>query len=611
MSAAAEYRPVDWIMEALRALRPPGKMRVHEWADQNRILTAETSARPGRWRTSVTPYLAEVMDAFDDPEVEEISFVKSTQVGGTEAILNMMGKIIDRDPSPTMVVYPTSELGEYVSRNRIQTMVNRCSCLREKYDPTSKLLELQFEGMSVVISGANSPASLSARPVRNLFMDEVDKFPVAAGKEADPRELARERTNSYRNNRKIVNASTPTYEDGAIWKDWTAADTQYEYFVSCPHCEAEWTFTFKNLKFDNSSPDQAAATAVYVCPRCGGIITDREKKDMVQSGRWKPLRERGRRRIAYRITAFYSPWLSFGDIAYKFVKSHKDPALLMNFINSWLAEPFKQVETTLTAEYLLEHRQGQYKAEMVPPGTVMITGGVDVQRECFYWTIRGWRANMTSYNLCHGKAFTWQEVEYAMNRTYRDKAGQPAIVNLCCVDSGDQTDDVYDFCLKNREWAVPVKGASQKMPGRFRRTIIDRTGSRANGMTLYILDTNYYKTMLAARMERDEDEGGFFLHLDCDPEYCEMLTAEHCVIRKYNGRMTSVWEPKVTGRDNHYWDAEIYAALAADLRGIREMAAETARQEQPAQEAAAPAVQETWQQATSESEEMARRWFRR
>ena len=63
-------------------------------------------------------------------------------------------------------------------------------------------------------------------------------------------------------------------------------------------------------------------------------------------------------------------------------------------------------------------------------------------------------------------------------------------------------------------------------------------------------------------------------------EYCEMLTAEHKVMRKLkNGRTVEVWEPKSTGRDNHYLDCEVYAALAADLLGIREMNAQGVNRE--------------------------------
>ena len=407
-------------------------------------------------------------------------------------------------------------------------------------------------------------------------MDEVDKYPENAGKEADPRALARERTNSYRDNRKIISVSTPTYEDGNIYKDWLAADEQNEYWVTCPECGAQWSWEFKQLKFDNSSPEMAQQTAMYCCKECGAMLSDAQHNRMNQQGFWKKVKSSGRQRVAFRMNVFASPFIRLGDIARQFEVSRKDKAQLMNFINSWLAEPWKEVEETTNAEYLMEQRQGQYKKQVVPPGTVLITGGVDVQKNCFYWTIRGWRANMTSFNIDHGKAFSWREIEYIMNRSLVDPAGKGYIVNLCCVDSGDQTDDVYDFCVVNSEWAVPIKGASGRLSGRFRRTIIDRVDSKARGHTLIIIDTIYYKDMLASRMRRGEEDGGWFTHIDCDPEYCEMVTAEQKVVRERNGRMESVWEPKVVGRDNHYLDTEVYAALAADLLGIREINAEQA-----------------------------------
>ena len=608
----SEWRCSDWLRDALRVLRPAGKLTVTQWADKNRVLPA-TSAMPGRWRTSFTPYLAGIMDAFTDPDVEEISVVKSTQVGGTEALLNMLGHIIEHDPAPALFVYPTESLGEYISENRIQQMVQLCPSLRERFDPSSKRLELQFAGMFVIIAGANSPASLASYPVRYLFMDEIDKYPPNAGKEADPRSLARERTKTFDNDKKILNISTPTYEDGPIWQEWTGADTQYEYFVTCPHCGESFTFKFKNLKFVNETPEKAQETAVYVCEHCGGIITDRQKQEMVREGSWRAIRENGRRRIAFRINAFYSPWVRLGDIAYEWVASRNDPGRRMNFINSWLAEPYKDVQSTTSADWLREKRQSRYETDEIPPNTVMVTGGVDVQRDCFYWTIRAWAPNMTSCNVAHGKAFAWREIEYEMNRTRYDREKNGYIVNLCCVDSGDQTDDVYDFCLINSEWAVPVKGSAGKLQGRYTRSVIDKTGSRANGHPLYILDSNYYKDMIFARLRRDEDEGGWYIHKDCDPDYCEMMTAEHKVLRKQkNGRTVEVWEPKATGRDNHYLDCEVYAALAADLLGIREVNAQGVNREREAAETPPPPPPQRVQQSENSgfiSRVTGRGWF--
>ena len=110
-----KFTAPDYIIRAMSALVPPENITVSEWAEKYRQLDAKTTARPGPWRNSSTPYLKGLMDEFNNYETEEIVFVKPTQVGGTEAILNMIGFVIDEDPSPAMVVYPTDELAKSIS----------------------------------------------------------------------------------------------------------------------------------------------------------------------------------------------------------------------------------------------------------------------------------------------------------------------------------------------------------------------------------------------------------------------------------------------------------------------------------------------------------------
>lgn len=75
------------------ALKKPEKLTVSQWAEKYRILD-ESSNFSGRWSNDITPYLVGIMDAFNDPYIQEINFCKPTQVGGTEAMLNMLGWII-------------------------------------------------------------------------------------------------------------------------------------------------------------------------------------------------------------------------------------------------------------------------------------------------------------------------------------------------------------------------------------------------------------------------------------------------------------------------------------------------------------------------------------
>ncbi len=563
-------------MDAIRSLKVPQRHPVSRWADENRILDSSVSSRPGRWKTATTPYLQEIMDAFTDPEVEEIVVVKAAQTGGTEAVLNMIGSLVDEDPGPALSVMPNEDLRDVFAETRIKSMIRSCPSLAEKYDPKSSRTELRFRGMTLSAVEAGSAANLASRPCRYVFLDEVDKYPARAGKEADPVSLAKERTKTYPQNKKIVELSTPTFESGKIWEDYQLCETKLEYFVTCPHCGKAFVFSMRGLKWDGETDEEIRRSAVYACEECGGLILDSQKNDLVRGGCWKPVAEGSRRRLGFRFSCFLSPDIRLGDIAAEYVLSQKSPERMQNFVNSWLGEPYREVEGSLTAELLLEKRQGPYSAGVVPPGTVLLTGGVDVQRNRFYWTIRAWLADMTSYNVCHGEAFSWAEITQAMNRPYPAVDGSTRLVNLCAIDSGDQTDEVYLYCLSNQEWAIPVKGSSQRGGGRFRVSRIDKAGL-AGGLDLVLVNTVSYKDMIYARATSDEEySAGWYLHTNCDPEYAEMVAAEEKVIRRVRGKLVSSWEPKRSGADNHYLDCEVYAAVAADLCGLRDIYAAAA-----------------------------------
>lgn len=82
------------IAKVLSAMKPPDIRTVAEWADKNRRLTSESSAEIGKWRTSRTPYMLEVLNSFTDPKVEHIVVVASSQVGKSEVENNIVGYII-------------------------------------------------------------------------------------------------------------------------------------------------------------------------------------------------------------------------------------------------------------------------------------------------------------------------------------------------------------------------------------------------------------------------------------------------------------------------------------------------------------------------------------
>lgn len=603
----APYTVPSWIYKAIQVLRPTPQLPVSEWAEKKRILTG--GAMPGPWRNSVTPYLAEIMDAFSDDLIEEIIYVKPTQVGGTTAMENMIGSLIDQDPAPTMVVYPSDDLAEATAETRLVPMIKGSQDMAGKFrENESKKLQLKFRDMWLYLTGANSPADLSSKPIKNLFLDEVDKFPGASKKEADPVSLARERTKTFFD-RKIFMASTPTLKTGHIWKAKEAAEVEKHYFVPCPHCGQYIELKFAQIKWpskdDVAENTDRAEMAAYVCQECGCVITDQDKGKMLRGGRWQAVRQTSQhpKSVAFWMNTLYSPFTRFSDIAREFMRSKDDPELFHNFVNSWLAEPWEDTKLKTNAEMVTE-RQTDTPEWVLPPWTKLITGGVDVQENCLYWTIRAWGDYMTSQNIAHGQATSMREVERVMNTEFSlPGGGDKLVISLALVDSGDQTDAVYEFCMINSEWALPCKGTTT-MQSHYRLSTVNKAGSKAYGMTLVLVDGGKYKDMIAGRMRKPNGTGSWMVYQGCDLEYAEQVTAEHKITERAGGKDTLKWVLKTSHADNHYLDCEVYAAAAADVLGVRSLFLQD-RTEEKAQEVkqkalptpAATAPEENWIQS--------------
>ncbi|MEI6536496.1 MAG: phage terminase large subunit family protein, partial [Verrucomicrobiaceae bacterium] len=67
-------------------LTPDPAMTVAEWADNYRILSGRAAAEAGKYRTSRTPYMREIMENLSPSSpVERVVFMKAAQTGATEA----------------------------------------------------------------------------------------------------------------------------------------------------------------------------------------------------------------------------------------------------------------------------------------------------------------------------------------------------------------------------------------------------------------------------------------------------------------------------------------------------------------------------------------------
>lgn len=516
------------------------------------------------------------MDRFTDPLIEKIVLCFGAQIGKTEAELNMIGYALDQTASPVMMVYPTDTIAKFASDKRVQPMIKSVKSINDKFDENSKLLELDFNnGNYIVLVGANSPSSLSSRSIKYLFFDEIDKYPAFAGKEADPIKLATERTKTFVD-KKIVMVSTPTVESGNIWQAFMSANERRQYYVPCPHCGVSQVLKFKQIKWPeehNDNVNMIRDTAYYECEHCGESIYDKHKMEMLRSGEWRAVNESQSkvRSVSYHLSSIYSPWVTFGDVAYEFKNSKGTPATLMNFINSWLAEPWKSSKTKSTQN--MEFTQSNYPCGVVPDKAVLLIASVDVQLDHFWWEVRAYAPGVKSYLIDYGQASTWEDLEeIIINREYPSEYGEPRQVMKAGIDSGFRTDEVYQFCSRFPEVCIPLKGSSNHTTMTAPYTMTSLEKGVVGGLKLYVLNTDYWKDFIFARMIRPAGEDGtIHLYKECPQEYSDHLRSEEKqeIRNVKTGAVTVQWKPLTSHPVNHLLDTCTYNAAVADIAGVK------------------------------------------
>ncbi|MBI5147752.1 MAG: phage terminase large subunit family protein, partial [Parcubacteria group bacterium] len=459
------------------------------------------------------------------------------------------------------------------------------SHMTENEDDITRL-EIKLDRMVIYFAGANSPAALAQKPIRFLFLDETDKYPRFSGREADPIKLASERTRTFWN-RKIVKCSTPTTRGGYIFREYERTD-KCRYFMPCPHCGHYQAFVFAQLRWPEEERDpeiiKDKKLAWYECAGCKGKIKDVDKHKMTLEGLWTPERCRidsnGKikgeipqtAKRGFWINALYSPWISFSEIAAEFLRSRESIELLMNFVNSWLAEIWEE-KTEETKEDKILEKQGDYPEGLVPHGAVVLTAGVDVQKDHFYIVIRGWGVGEESWLIRAARVEAWDDVIAVLFKTeYKRASGDPFKARLSCIDSGFRTDEVYELCRRWRDVARAIKGENHLSGVPYRPTRIDRnpkTGAAIEGgLSLWRLDTSLYKDKITRMVNSSPgDPSQWHVFKNISEEYVRQFCAEHKILvrDKKSGKTWEEWKKKSAGAPNHYWDAEVYAAAAADM----------------------------------------------
>ncbi|MDX2265436.1 MAG: terminase gpA endonuclease subunit [Hyphomicrobiales bacterium] len=587
-------------------------MWTDEWARAHRVLPA-TAGRPGPFDPDFTPYMRDFARAFDDGRYKKVVLVCGSQMSKTETALNVMGSRLDQRPCPMIYVGPTKDFNNDQLEPRFMDLVEQSASLRDKLarGKKSKKSRKVVSGVPVLFAWAGSSTPLKSTPAGLVLVDERDGMEASVQGEGDPVELVEARGDTYADF-KLGVTSTPTegnveteIDEASQLERWRLADkeqvqspiwrlwqegTRHEWAWPCPHCGEYFVPRFKHLSFpEKADPVKAGAAAHLVCPTCGCEITDEHKAAMNAAGVYvapgQTVAKDGTvtgqppetNTVSFWVSGLCSPFQTFSKRVTRYVEALQtgDAERVKAVVNTGFGELFSIGGGEVADWREVAALREDYGAREVPVGAILITCGIDVQGDRLVYATRGWGARFESWLIEHGEIFgetdkdqVWGDLELYLSRRIE---GEP--IARAMIDTGYRpgrkiavpVNRVYEFCSRVAS-ARACKGRDT-LDKRFYASRIEvdlRGKAKKTGLTLWHLNTDYFKKWVHGRLHWPTDQPGrWFLHRDATEDYCKQIVSEVRIVRP-SGRP----EWKKIRQANHYFDCEYLNAAAAHMERV-------------------------------------------
>lgn len=601
----------DLLFEQIQASwAPPPRLTLSQWADEYAILSAESSADVGKWRT--IPYQRGILDAITDRNIESVTCMKSARVGWTKILNHAVGYFMHYDPCPIMIVQPTIGDAEGYSKDEIAPMLRDTDVLSGlvaesgRRDSGNTILHKQFPGGQLRMVGADSPRGFRRVSMRVVAFDEVDGYAATAGEEGDQLKLGIKRTDFFWN-RKILAGSTPTLDSTSrIKRRFEKGNMQY-YHVPCPHCQHPQVLKFENMKWEKGRPHDAyfLCTNPACCdPDTGEVrpieyrwqrwmVEEADRRNLAGDKRygWVPTnQDADPRHASFHIWAAYSysPNATWGQLAAEWLDSHKNIEERKTYQNTVLGETYKGEGDAPDWKRLYDRREN-YRRNLVPAGGVALFAGVDVQKDRIEVEIVAYGPRMESWSVDYrvfpgdtsqldGAKSPYARLDELLGEWFDHEHGGQLQVSMLAIDTGYNTSVVYQWVSTkavDRVFGIDGQDHQTMIVGQPKKMQVNTKGKRAGrSVKKWPIGISVVKSELYGwlKQEKPTVESGDILPFgychfpEYGEEYFRGITAEEIVPRLVKGFRRYQWE-KVYDR-NEPLDCRVYARAMAYLAGV-------------------------------------------
>ncbi|HEX5443183.1 MAG TPA: terminase gpA endonuclease subunit, partial [Pirellulales bacterium] len=611
------------LCEVADAWTPAERIGLVEWCEKHIRLPRESSANPGPPDFTRYPYLRELLDAADDPEVERLVLMFSPQTGKTTFLQMLLAASAVLAPAPAMLgAADKDSLLEL--RDKFYALCEASETLLPLVPPprlrNNRWIDIGHSRCHLAYS--YNTQRMSGKSCRLVLCTEIDRWRKTKT-HGDPRLIIHERVKAFFR-WLIVEESTPSDANSAIDAAYRLSN-QCRYLVPCPHCNHYQELRFfprkkgpyagcggiaglRDERGEWVEADRAVAEAHYLC-ECGCRIESAEKSEMVGAGRWIPKGQsldargqlvgqplRSRRITGARLNALYADTIDFGRFGAKFLECRGKQAALQVFWNDWLCQKWTKRGKTPKWRELWRRLRGEHEPGLAPQAALFLTAGADPGPGYVRWTIRAWGEGSTSWLVAWGT--TRADRDRANSRTAHLEAlvaevlsrefplaapnvlGDASLrVALLAIDVGYKPHRVHEW---RRSLPPELQQRVRQVVGRneiadgspWRKRLVEvnsRTGKPyAGGQQRWEISRAIYSSELHDRWRQPLDEPGAWFLTSASLGQCELYVQEltnEAPIRKADktGRMRTFWGKIKKSVGNHYGDCEVYSMAGADM----------------------------------------------
>ena len=577
MSAVNECYPIAF----MQGVHLDSDESLADWCDANIELPQGRHAEAGKWRTSRTPFLREIMERMSPGDTtDEVVVMKGAQLGLTQTAVHWCGYVMKCAPASILFVEPTTDVAKKVSKQRIQPMLDNTTTLSgivkgaRSRDSGNTMLVKEFIGGDLVITGANSGVGLRFMSARYLVLDEEDGYPGDVDGEGPPSELAKNRLSTFARS-KTLRMSTPLDASTSVIEPAYMAGSRGHFHVPCPMClNTQWLkwsqviFTFDGVK------DLSRTT--YQCEHCKELIAEHHKTFMLEAGQWvhddpeNPVK-------SYHISSLYAPYgwtkVNWAALAKEFVfAAHKaksgDFRYLKKFDNTKLAETWQDQGEKVEQRGLYARRE-QYAATC-PAGVLLLTCAIDVQDSWVESLIVGWGIDEESWMIAR-KRFDgspsdltlWNDLAAWIQERRTHELGVAVRVEFVTVDTrGHHAKEAHEFVRRYRGGRIrAIQGST--ILGAPLIPVRPGTSKKWRG-AVYSIGTVAAKDTLFQRFKIDQFGPGYIHYPmidEFDEEFFAQLTSEEKKKKFHRGVLLGHYYEKKRAR-NEALDLLVYNMAA-------------------------------------------------